>query len=99
MRHCPKWLAVGDAANAFDPLSGQGIYKAVQSGILAAKMIIEHLSGNALASAEYDEAMKQEYARYLQLHRTNSTDRATTDDGPVNAFFVDGVIELYVIPM
>jgi len=53
-------------------------------------MIIEHLSGNALASAEYDEAMKQEYTRYLQLHRTNSTDRATTDDGPVKAFFVDG---------
>ena len=62
-----KWLAVGDAANAFDPLSGQGIYKALQSGILAAKAINEHLDGNALALAEYDQAMKQDYARYLQL--------------------------------
>lgn len=32
------WLAVGDAAMSFDPLSGQGILKAMQSGIKAAEV-------------------------------------------------------------
>jgi flavin-dependent dehydrogenase len=61
------WLAVGDAAIAFDPLSGQGIYRALQSGIRAASAIGEHLAGNASALAAYDDALKRDYAQYLQL--------------------------------
>jgi flavin-dependent dehydrogenase len=34
------WLAIGDAAMSFDPLSGQGILKAMQSGMKAAEVII-----------------------------------------------------------
>jgi flavin-dependent dehydrogenase len=33
--HGEGWLAVGDAASAFDPLSAQGIVKALRSGVVA----------------------------------------------------------------
>jgi len=33
------WMAVGDAAQAYDPLSSQGIYKALDTGCQAAQMI------------------------------------------------------------
>ena len=36
------WLAVGDAASAYDPISAQGIYKALNDGIEAAIAIVEH---------------------------------------------------------
>ncbi len=39
------WLAVGDAAMSFDPLSGQGILKAMKSGLQAAETI--HLGTEA----------------------------------------------------
>ncbi len=37
--HGDGWLAVGDAASAYDPLSSQGIYKALSDGITAAEVI------------------------------------------------------------
>jgi flavin-dependent dehydrogenase len=40
------WIAVGDAAMAFDPLSSRGIGKAVEQGHLAADAIGAHLSGD-----------------------------------------------------
>jgi flavin-dependent dehydrogenase len=60
-------LAVGDAAIAFDPLYGQGVYKALQSGIRAAHALREHLAGNTSALAEYDEMLKRDYAQYLEF--------------------------------
>jgi len=38
------WLAVGDAAQSYDPLSSQGIYKALSSGSMAAQMVHYALS-------------------------------------------------------
>lgn len=67
-----NWLAVGDAAMAFDPLAGQGIYKALESGLLGAKVIREHLSGNASTSSamgDYVEARNRDFDQYLQLRR------------------------------
>lgn len=40
------WLAVGDAAQSFDPLSGQGIFHALLSGHHAAKAIVDGWSGD-----------------------------------------------------
>jgi flavin-dependent dehydrogenase len=40
-----NWLAVGDAAIALDPLSGQGITKAPDSGIRASHDICTYFSG------------------------------------------------------
>lgn len=36
-----QWLAVGDAAASYDPLSAQGIIKAISNGIFAGRAIIE----------------------------------------------------------
>src|SRR5262249_2634984 len=44
-----NWLAVGDAACAFDPLSSQGIYFALESGLRAAEAIRTYLSGRETA--------------------------------------------------
>jgi flavin-dependent dehydrogenase len=40
------WLAVGDCASRFDPLSSQGIVKAMRSGIFASYAIGDFLTGN-----------------------------------------------------
>jgi flavin-dependent dehydrogenase len=38
--HGPHWIACGDAAMSFDPLSSQGVYNAMYSGIMAARAVI-----------------------------------------------------------
>jgi flavin-dependent dehydrogenase len=55
------WLAAGDAAMSFDPLSGQGVYMALQWALHAARAIQQ----NALA--DYDRLIKEEFDRFLQI--------------------------------
>ncbi len=38
------WLAVGDAASCYDPISSQGIYKALSDGVHAAQSITDYLN-------------------------------------------------------
>ena len=47
------WLAIGDAAASFDPLSSQGIVSALETGIKAAAACVRRLGGEtgALAAA------------------------------------------------
>lgn len=59
------WLAVGDAASTFDPLSGQGILKALRAGSCAAYAISDHLRGDAGALAKYRRFVEREYHSYL----------------------------------
>ncbi len=40
-----NWLAVGDAAITFDPLSSQGVFKALHSGLQAGRLINAHFKG------------------------------------------------------
>jgi flavin-dependent dehydrogenase len=40
-----SWLAVGDAASTFDPLSSQGIVKVLRSGVCASYAIADPLTG------------------------------------------------------
>jgi flavin-dependent dehydrogenase len=60
------WLAVGDAASTFDPLSSQGISKALRGGITASLAICQHLSGNTGALKAYQARMLKEYEHYLE---------------------------------
>jgi len=60
------WLAVGDAATTFDPLSSQGIFKALRSGILASYAILDHFKGNHTGLERYAAAIAQEYKSYLE---------------------------------
>lgn len=57
-----SWLAVGDAAAAFDPLSSQGIVTALELGMLAAETI---LAGEPEALKQYAERLEQLFAAYL----------------------------------
>jgi flavin-dependent dehydrogenase len=59
------WLAVGDAASTFDPLSSQGIGKALRAGITASLAICQHLAGNPGALTAYEARMHNEYEHYL----------------------------------
>ncbi|HET6762826.1 MAG TPA: FAD-dependent oxidoreductase [Longimicrobiaceae bacterium] len=59
------WMAVGDAASSFDPLSSQGITKALRSGIFAA-----YAAGDLLAKGDdagirrYERFVAQEFAAF-----------------------------------
>ncbi|MBS1788473.1 MAG: NAD(P)/FAD-dependent oxidoreductase [Acidobacteria bacterium] len=60
-----SWLAVGDAAAAFDPLSSQGIITAMESGMLAAQAIQAKLVGQPEALNTYAQRMEKIFAAYL----------------------------------
>ncbi len=64
-----RWLAVGDAASTWDPLSSQGIDKAMRSGIGAAAAIAEHLCGDASAFARYASGVHAAFGQYLDVYR------------------------------
>jgi flavin-dependent dehydrogenase len=59
------WLAAGDAASTFDPLSGQGIFKALHSGILASYAILDWLKGQDGGLEIYSALQKAEFKQYL----------------------------------
>jgi flavin-dependent dehydrogenase len=61
------WLAVGDAASLFEPLSAQGIVKALRSGIFAAYAAGDLLArGDARGMDRYARLIPDEFAGYTQ---------------------------------
>jgi flavin-dependent dehydrogenase len=62
------WMAAGDAAAAFDPLSAQGITAAVTSGLEAAAVALAVLGGASDALTRFAERSLRTYAGYL-AHR------------------------------
>ncbi|MDQ3913117.1 MAG: tryptophan 7-halogenase, partial [Actinomycetota bacterium] len=62
-----NWLAAGDAALAFDPLSSQGIYHALRSGLLAARAIEDCQAGDQTALGEYSWETQRRFDRYLRM--------------------------------
>ena len=62
-----SWLAIGDAASAYDPITSQGIIKGVTQGMRAATLIREHLSGHADALMRFEQEVKAQFTRYLQM--------------------------------
>jgi flavin-dependent dehydrogenase len=64
-----NWLAVGDAATAFDPLSSQGVYKALKSGLRAAQRIEDYLAGEETALLDYSSWVNESFDRYLLLRK------------------------------
>jgi flavin-dependent dehydrogenase len=59
------WLAVGDAASAYDPISSQGIYKALVDALEAAEVVAARLRGKAADVAPYEAAVAARFADYL----------------------------------
>jgi len=60
------WLAAGDAALSFDPLSSQGILTALYSGLKAGHALHAHLSGDAAALDLYSQGLAAVHDVYLK---------------------------------
>jgi flavin-dependent dehydrogenase len=59
-----RWIAVGDAAMAFDPLASQGIAKALYHGKRAAAHIAAYLGGDGSALQRLALEVEREYTAY-----------------------------------
>jgi flavin-dependent dehydrogenase len=64
------WLAVGDSAARFDPLSSPGIEHALRSGIVASHAIGDALlRGDASEIVRYRDFIRRTFASYLETRR------------------------------
>jgi flavin-dependent dehydrogenase len=61
----PSWIAVGDAAFSFDPLSSLGIFKALDSANRAFESILDGLGGKPLTHG-YQDWCNDVFRSYLQ---------------------------------
>ncbi|HKP81292.1 MAG TPA: tryptophan 7-halogenase [Pyrinomonadaceae bacterium] len=60
------WLAVGDAAMSFDPLSSQGLFNALFTGLAAAEAVDSYLKGNQLSLTQYHHITRSIFEAYQQ---------------------------------
>jgi len=65
----PRWVAAGDAAMAFDPLSSQGIFAALRTGKLASFVACDHWQGKPSSHERYQKLLAAEYEGYLAARR------------------------------
>ncbi|MFZ5637010.1 MAG: tryptophan 7-halogenase [Pseudomonadota bacterium] len=63
-----RWLAVGDAALAFDPLSSKGMSNALYTGLRAAETILRGDRSDPAALADYAQHLREIHA----VHRAQS---------------------------
>ncbi len=61
-----NWMAVGDAAATYDPLSSQGIMLALATGMGAANAILWYFNGKTSALAKYEENLNYVFSDYLK---------------------------------
>jgi flavin-dependent dehydrogenase len=65
----PDWVAVGDAALSFDPLSSQGIPNALHTGLLAADAVDDALCGRPGGLARYQAYLRCMFGSYVRHRR------------------------------
>jgi flavin-dependent dehydrogenase len=63
------WLAVGDSASSYDPLSGRGVFKALQHARAAATAITGILHGQADPVSLYSAQVRLEFEEYVRQRR------------------------------
>jgi flavin-dependent dehydrogenase len=63
----PNWIAVGDAALAFDPLSGLGIYKTIETGLRSSAAIARSFEGDPSGMVEYENWTAEGFHSYLSI--------------------------------
>jgi flavin-dependent dehydrogenase len=61
-----NWLAVGDAAASYDPLSSQGILTAMTDSISASDIIRKYLKGKDRSLEEYNKRIITNFKSYLK---------------------------------
>lgn len=59
-----RWLAVGDAASTFDPVSSHGIFKALRNGLVASYASRDYFDGRRTWLEKYEYLLADEYAKY-----------------------------------
>lgn len=62
----PAWLAVGDAALSFDPLSSQGLFNALYTGLAGAEALHRALEGDTQALPGYAQEIQRIAAAYQE---------------------------------
>ena len=65
----PEWMAIGDAALAYDPLSGQGVLKSIETGMRSSAAVARYLGGDSAALVEYETWIHETYQSYLIQRR------------------------------
>jgi flavin-dependent dehydrogenase len=72
----PGWIAVGDATLTFDPLSSQGIFHALYTGLRGAEAVLASDGGDANTIIAYEQRIRAIAAAYLShrlsLYRTEN---------------------------
>ncbi|HKD04652.1 MAG TPA: FAD-dependent monooxygenase [Bryobacteraceae bacterium] len=65
-----NWLAVGDAAMSYDPLSGQGLWGAMRMAQRAASAIVTALEGSHdhASLTAYERENRERFANYVHAH-------------------------------
>lgn len=64
-----RWIAAGDAAVGFDPISAMGIGYAIASGVHAARAVHDAMTGSGPLFSAYPDVIQQHYERYLARRR------------------------------
>jgi flavin-dependent dehydrogenase len=62
------WIAIGDAACTFDPLSSQGIMHALESGLAAARAILQRGLERGGAMTDYRFRSERTFESYLKAY-------------------------------
>jgi flavin-dependent dehydrogenase len=65
----PRWLAVGDAASSWDPLSSVGITKALRTGKLGAFALLDAIRGIEGGSEKFRKIIAAEHDHYRSDRR------------------------------
>lgn len=73
----PDWLATGDAAMAFDPLSGQGVFRGLDSGLRAVSAIERMFDGVQAVSRNSSCGQKRLSSTIYKYERSST--RACAD--------------------
>ena len=64
-----NWLAIGDAAAAFDPITSQGIIKAMSNAIIAAETIERNKDIIEKDFSKYQNYLSSNYANYVSMRK------------------------------
>ena len=71
-----SWLAAGDSASCYDPLSGRGIFKALRQGANAGMAVDAYLRGDPQPLGEYATLVRKEFDSYVvQRHAYYAAER------------------------
>ncbi|MGX4695563.1 NAD(P)/FAD-dependent oxidoreductase [Streptomyces sp. JNUCC 63] len=80
--HGDGWIAAGDAAVAFDPLSSQGILTALYAGLHAGQAVDAHLHGTPGTLDDYAAKVTTARTAYRLAHRATHARETRWTDHP-----------------